>query len=389
MYIEKNTDSVVENSYSESAFTEKTSFKKPEAKCAVNSFNEWDPLEEVIVGRLEGASFPAWKKINENTVPPGEWDELEKAAGGGGTHYPATMVGAAQKCLDGFIQILKSEGVIVKRPDVVDYAKPFSSPEWGVSTGFCAANPRDPFIVFGNEILETPMADRSRYFEAFAYRRLFKEYFKNGAKLSAAPRPQLRDSLYDPNYTFPKEGEPLRLMLTEEEPVFDAADCVRCGKDVFIQKSQVTNDFGIEWLARHLGSDYNVHVIEHRNPEAIHIDTTFMPLAPGKLLVSPDYIDVTKIPAMFKTWDVIVAPEPVPTINDPLKVISKWGCINVLMLDEKRVIVEKRQTPLMKVLKSYGFEPIPCDFEAYFPFMGSFHCATLDVRRNGGLQSYF
>ena len=26
--------------------------------CPVNSFNEWDPLEEVIVGRLEGATIP-------------------------------------------------------------------------------------------------------------------------------------------------------------------------------------------------------------------------------------------------------------------------------------------------------------------------------------------
>ena len=28
--------------------------------CPVNSFNEWDPLEEVIVGRLEGAVLPGY-----------------------------------------------------------------------------------------------------------------------------------------------------------------------------------------------------------------------------------------------------------------------------------------------------------------------------------------
>ena len=26
--------------------------------CVVNSWNEWDPLEEVVVGRLEGAAAP-------------------------------------------------------------------------------------------------------------------------------------------------------------------------------------------------------------------------------------------------------------------------------------------------------------------------------------------
>src|SRR6266702_2066191 len=28
------------------------------ASCVVNSWNEWDPLEEVVVGRLEGAAAP-------------------------------------------------------------------------------------------------------------------------------------------------------------------------------------------------------------------------------------------------------------------------------------------------------------------------------------------
>ena len=36
-------------------------------------------------------------------------------------------------------------------------------------------------------------------FEAYAYRRLFKEYFQ-GAKWTAAPRPQLLDDLYDNAY---------------------------------------------------------------------------------------------------------------------------------------------------------------------------------------------
>jgi glycine amidinotransferase len=185
------------------------------------------------------------------------------------------------------------------------------------------------------------------------------------------------------------EREPISYLLNEVEPVFDAADMVRCGRDIFIQRSQVTNDLGILWLQRHLGSAYRVHVLETRNPEAIHIDTTFMPLAPGKVLVSPEYIDVSKLPPILKHWEVLVAPEPVPTANDPLGIISRWGCINVLMLDEKRVVVEARQEPLIRAMKDWGFEPLPIHFEAYYPFMGSFHCATLDIRRRGELQSYF
>jgi glycine amidinotransferase len=182
-------------------------------------------------------------------------------------------------------------------------------------------------------------------------------------------------------------GEPMAFIINEEEPVFDAADCVRCGTDLFMQRSHVTNALGILWLQRHLGERYTVHEVEHRNPEAIHIDTTLMPLSPGKVLVSPEYIDVAHLPAALSRWDVLVAPEPVPTVGDPLGVVSKWGSINVLMLDEQRILVERRQEPLIAKLKDWGFVPIPIDFEAWLPFIGSLHCSTLDVRRRGVLRS--
>lgn len=152
--------------------------------CPVNSYNEWDPLEEVIVGSLDGAIFPDAEIINQYTFPPDEWASMKEEFGGhGGVPYLEDDIEAGKKHLTEFIHILKAEGVTVRHPDIVNYATPFSSPDWQSSTGFSAANPRDPFMVVGNEIIEAPMADRSRYFEAWAYRSLFKEYFKAGAKL--------------------------------------------------------------------------------------------------------------------------------------------------------------------------------------------------------------
>jgi len=358
--------------------------------CPVNSHNEWDPLEEVIVGNLDGAMFPAWRTINEATVGPGQWDEIERRVGGGGVAYPPAYIEAARKELAEFIHILEAEGVTVRQvaPEPGAFAAGYATPQWQVSSGFCAANPRDPFLVIGNEIIETAMPDRARYFEAWSYRSIFKEYFKAGAKWTAAPKPQLLDELYDADYTVPTADEPMRYVLTEFEPVFDAADFVRCGRDIFGQKSNVTNELGILWLQRHLGEGYRVHQIENLSPEAIHIDTTFMPLAPGKVLVSPEYVDVNRLPPILKSWDILIAPEPIPTA-DPLGICSPWISVNVLMLDEKRVVVEKNQTPLIKALKGWGFEPIPCAIEHYYPFMGGLHCSTLDVRRRGELQSYF
>lgn len=360
------------------------------ANCPVNSHNEWDPLEEVVIGSLDGAMFPAWNTINVATAPPGEWVAAEERVGGGGSPYPAALVEAARRELAEFIHILEAEGVRVRRLDHANFAAPFATPEWQVTSGFCAANPRDPFIILGNEILETPMADRSRYFEAWAYRSLFKEYFKAGARWTAAPKPQLLDTLYDQQYTVPGPDEPMRFVINEFEPVFDAADFVRCGRDIFCQTSNVTNHFGIAWMQRHLGDGYRVHTLQSRCPEAIHIDTTFMPLAPGKVLVNPDYLDLQKLPPILKSWELLVMPTPLPQIKgDPLRLVSDWAGVNVLMLDEQRIVVEKNQEPLIKSLKEWGFKPIPCSFEAYYPFLGSFHCATLDIRRRGELQSYF
>ena len=50
--------------------------KQLPTSCPVNSYNEWDPLEEVIVGSVDGAMFPLGDIINKWTVPPGEWQVL-------------------------------------------------------------------------------------------------------------------------------------------------------------------------------------------------------------------------------------------------------------------------------------------------------------------------
>ena len=68
---------------------------------------------------------------------------------------------------------------------------------------------------------------------------------------------------------------------------------------------------------------------------------------------------------------------------------SDWSSMNGLMLDETRVVCEKTQPSMRRALADWGFEPIPVSFQGYAPFGGSFHCATLDVRRRGTLESYF
>jgi glycine amidinotransferase len=118
-----------------------------------------------------------------------------------------------------------------------------------------------------------------------------------------------------------------------------------------------------------------------------------MPLAPGKVLVNPDYVDSERLPAMFKSWDVLVAPRPdrISGWNwrTHVSMCSDWISMNVLMLDTERVFVDRSQVSMVKSLKDWGFKPIALPFLTFAPFGGSFHCATLDIRRRGGLESYF
>jgi glycine amidinotransferase len=356
-----------------------------EAKPVISSYNEWDPLEEVIVGTLEGSSVPPWHITLQATMPPNQWRFFQQS---GGKPFPKEQIEAGQKDLEEFVHILEAEGVTVRRPEPVCFSKPYATPDWQSTGGLYAAMPRDLLLVIGDDLIECPMAWRSRYYEINAYRPLLKEYFQRGAKWTAAPKPELSDNLYNYDYTEPEEDEqPSDYVITEFEPTFDAADFIRCGKDIFVQKSHVTNSFGIEWLRRHLQDRYTIHELSVRDSHPMHIDATFMPLAPGKLLLNPERAH--QIPPMFRNWDLLYPPQPLIPDSHTLYMTSKWITINVVMLDEERVVVEKSEEELIRAFKSWGFKPIPCNFRNFNTFGGSFHCATLDVRRRGTLQSYF
>lgn len=357
---------------------------KQQSYRSVNSYNEWDPLEEVIVGVIEGATVPAYDAAVKATVPPNQQAFFQKFEG---RPFPEDLVKKAAQELEVFASILREEGVIVKRPEAIEHTRTYSTPDWFSSGGLYQAMPRDLALVIGDEIIECPLAWRSRYFEIHSYRKLFKEYFGQGARWTSAPKPRLPDFFYTQDYTETVDEENLQFVINEYEPTFDAADFIRCGRDLFVQRSNVTNDFGIQWLRRHLGEDYNIHILRFNDSHPMHIDATFMPLAPGHLLINPER--VLEVPSQFKSWNIMRAPPSTLPSSHPMYVSSSWVSMNIFMLDEKRVIVEEQETPTIQLLKKNGFQPIPCPFRHFYSFGGGIHCATLDVRRTGVLESYF
>jgi len=353
---------------------------------AVNAHNEWDPLEEIIVGTVEGALVPPWDVIMEATLHREELWEFHKVHGG--TPWPNELLRAAEKDVEEFVHILEAEGVTVRRPTPFDFSSPVRTPDFEIKSSCYALMPRDVLLAIGDQIIEAPMGWRSRYHENHAYKELCKEYFQKGARWVSAPRPQLGTKTYKEGFVAPQEGDPMRTILTEFEPLFDAADVIKCGRDIFAAISSCCNRFGIDWLQRHLGGGYRVHEVEVYDTHPMHIDATFYPIAPGKLLINPER--VLRVPQIFTQagWDILVCPEPMMPSSHPMYNSSRWICMNVLMLDKERVIVSKGEDRLIQAFKDWGFKPIPCSFWNFSTIGGGFHCATVDIRRRGELESY-
>jgi glycine amidinotransferase len=236
------------------------------ARSVVSSHTEWDTLEEVVVGRLTGGVFPSWQDSMYATMPESSWRLFQDR---GGSSMPPDLVDAADRQLETFAHRLEREGVRVVRPDVTDYSAGFATPDWDSRGGLYCGMPRDLLIVVGDRIIEAPMSWRCRHYEINAYRSLIKSYFRRGARWLPAPRPELRDDLFTTDYDPEENG---RYAVTEFEPVFDAADFVRFGRDILVQRSHVTNEMGIRWLQQAVGDDYRVRCVDVNDPHAMHID---------------------------------------------------------------------------------------------------------------------
>ena len=59
------------------------------APFVVNSHNEFDPLEEVIVGRVEGSTIPEWH-VSGKAVWPEKWWDMYKTQSG--QSFPPEMI---------------------------------------------------------------------------------------------------------------------------------------------------------------------------------------------------------------------------------------------------------------------------------------------------------
>jgi len=376
----------------------------------VNSWNEWDPLKRVIVGRPQGTQVPAPEPAWQHHYPGGGFPL------GSYGMFPQDMVDAADEQMSHFVGIMEKRGIYVERvdvPEVMLEPRAVSTPDWTQLNLRGINNPRDLFLPIGNEIMEATCSIRSRWYEYLALRPLFEKYFKEdpGFLWTAAPKPRLTDESFEKNYSYNfnlvwteeekrKRMHDWRYHLTEKEPLWDAADAARCGKDIFWQGSSVTNRSGMDWLRRYFGAKgIRIHPVQFDNElHPWHIDVNLILLRPGLAVYNPGWPLVTEEALrLFKIndWELIAAAPPTHWYDMKTSVLggefqgAEWISMNTFSLGPNTICVEAHELKYIDQLTKLGFEVVEVPYDKVFPFGGALHCTTLDIYREGTCEDYF
>lgn len=390
----------------------------------INSHNEWDRLQEVVLGVASHTmAVLTWSKPKPipEALQEKAYDLARKA-------YPQWLLDEVNEDLERVSHIFNQFGVNVYRAKAFDLTRIYSSPYGWSSTGNDIYNIRDLHLIVGNNIIESSSPIKSRYFEATALYNVWYKYFERGFRWLVAPKPTLdgevlssyfrdensREITYeDIRYQELTKGRLEKLhKLAEKEILFEAANTVRMGKDLLYLISSSGNALGAKWLQSVLGDAYVVHTTQGIYRSS-HIDSTVLCLRPGLVLLNSTRVNSQNCPKIFDKWDKIYFEDVAPLteqevhfqknvrdrINAELVGMgfetnletmgSPWVGMNLLSLDPATVMVDSRQTNLMKVLEKYKITPVPIQLRHPYTHGGGIHCATLDTVRESKLESYF
>ncbi len=381
----------------------------------VNSFNEWSTLKEVIVGSpinyntqdlelsfkvffhdvaYSAFCYPYYGTNDESDCP----NETQTSQSVVTRTLKKQYLEELNEDVEELVSTLQQLNIKVHRPIPLSQAIKFETPYWKADC-IPALNVRDQAIILGNEILETPPQVRARYFENDLLKPIFYKYFEQGAKWTNMPKPIMTDKSFDTSYISGQNVPAMQEVYPQNESefdigyemMFDAAQCIRFGKDILINVATKNHYLAYQWLERHFEGKFNFHMLYQFADN--HIDSIILPLKPGKLLLrNPQFLD--RLPEPLQKWDIIYPPEPTENIfptyeDDDLILTTKYIDLNVLSIDEDKIIVNSLFPELIKTLEKHGFTAIPVQHRHRRIFGGGFHCFTLDTVREGSLEDYF
>lgn len=341
----------------------------------VCAHTSWQPLEEVIVGRVYTPDY--FDYIDDVKTR----EQLQR------------LLYETNEDLDNLQKTIESYGATVRRPDLL---KKDTFIKWqtdGTGVPLPPLTPRDWQITLGETLLRI------------------------------MPTPDLNTICSDYKDQIVNAHGSRWNSLWNREAVLQGASAsciVRVGTDVFFDNSDWLTPEQSQWIVDNiLGEGYRIHEARTEG----HGDAVFAILKPGVILTSmhDEYIDYNKD---FPDWDLyrvrdasidaamnvgefkrenfngawyIQGETPTPEFSNFVdQYLSDWvGYIsetvfdvNCLVLDEENVIFSAENKEVFKYCEKHGINPIVSPLRHQYFWDGGISCCTQDIRRRGPLETY-
>jgi scyllo-inosamine-4-phosphate amidinotransferase 1 len=301
----------------------------------IHSYNEWDTLKEVVVGRADYANWPSDDPVFARESEKTTWKETPVPSG----PVPDWIIDEANEDLDILADVLEQCGATVHRPKAINYQ------EHGGMYGYC---PRDRLIVYGDTIVDPAMMYPCRDMEIEA----------------------LDDIIY--------RADTVHRMPRDQDMILDAANVLRLNESMLYLQSASGNQKAYRWLQSKF-PDVPIEICEFYS--GVHIDSTIVPVREGLVVVNASRVNKDNLPQVFHNWEVIWVDEVVEQGFYQYPYASKWIALNMLVVDPTTIIVDKHQTKLIEMLEDFNMLVLPLELRHSRTLGGGFHCVTLDLVR--------
>jgi len=300
----------------------------------IHSHNEWDTLREIVVGEASRANWPTNDPVYAKESEKTSWKETPVPDG----PVPYHIIDETNEDLEELCNILKQAGVVVHRPSWMDFQT------LGGMYNYC---PRDRLLIAGNKIVDPAMMYPCRDMEWKALANVL-------------------------------QGNPIKYMPRNEGLVLDAANVCRLGDKWLFLESWSGNDLAYQWLTE----QFPAITIEKCNfYSGVHIDSTIVPLREGLVMINASRVNPEQVPKCISNWDIMWVYDVVAQDFFQYPYASKWIGMNTLSIDPSTVIVDKKQTQLIKEIEQQGITVVPHELRHSRTLGGGFHCVTLDTWR--------
>jgi glycine amidinotransferase/scyllo-inosamine-4-phosphate amidinotransferase 1 len=301
----------------------------------ISSYNEWDKLKRVVVGRADYANWPmndpVFKRESEKTL----WKETPVPSG----PVPQWIINETNEDLNALTKVLSEFGAEVVRPDNFNFQ---------LNDGFYNYCPRDRFLIYGNTIVDPAMMYPCRDMEYQCY----MDVLEDAGRIVHMPK--------------------------NKGMVLDAANVLRINDSMLMLESESGNREAYSWLCEQF-PDVKIELCNFY--AGVHIDSTISVLRDGLVLLNATRVNHYNCPKVFDGWEKIWVDEVVAQDFYQYPYASKWIALNVLSLDHETVIVDKNQKNLIALLEEFKLTVIPLELRHSRTLGGGFHCVTLDLNR--------